>query len=53
MALSHRHASLTLLFDVVDPVSADGRIVKQGSALGGRVALGEPFEGIEQDVMRK
>src|SRR5690242_7034153 len=40
-----------LLSDVFDPIGANSRVVKQGGTLGTRVALGEPFEAIEQDVM--
>jgi hypothetical protein len=42
-----------LLSDVADPIGANSRVVKQGGALRARVALGEPFEAVEQDVMRK
>ena len=34
-----------------DPIGASSRVVKQGGPLGGRVALGEPFEGVEQHVV--
>jgi hypothetical protein len=44
-------SSPTLLSDVVDPIGANSRVVKQSGALGCRVVFGEPFEAIEQDVM--
>jgi hypothetical protein len=40
-----------LLSDVADPIGADSRVMKEGGALRARVALGEPFEAVEQDVM--
>src|SRR5438270_11972788 len=40
-----------LLSDVADPIGANSRVVKQGGTLGARVAVGEPFEAVEQDVM--
>ena len=37
--------------DVADPVGPHRRVVEQGRALRGRVPLGKPFEGVEQDVV--
>jgi hypothetical protein len=36
---------------VADPVCPNGRVMEQGRALSGRVPLGKPFEGVEQDVV--
>ena len=37
--------------DVADPVGPNRRVMEQGRALSGRVTLGKPFEGVEQDVV--
>src|SRR5262245_61854567 len=37
--------------DIADPVGANRSIMKKRSALRGRVMFGEPFEGVEQDVV--
>src|SRR5438105_14092256 len=48
--IAHR---LSLLSWFADPIGASSRIVKQFGALGGRVALREQFESVEQHVVRK
>ena len=41
------------LLPAADPVGPHRRVMEQGCALRGRVPLGKPFEGVEQDVVRK
>jgi hypothetical protein len=36
---------------ITDPVCPNRRVMEQGRALTGRVPLGKPFEGVEQDVV--
>src|SRR5262245_20797167 len=38
---------------VFDAVGLDGGVVEHGRTLGGRVALREALEGVEQDVVRE
>ena len=35
---------------VINPVDTHGRIVEHGSALGSRVACGQPFESVVHDM---
>ena len=35
---------------VINPVDTHGRIVEHGSALGSRVACGQPFESVVPDI---
>src|SRR4029453_11259892 len=36
---------------VADPVCPNGRVMEQGCAFSGRVPVGKPFEGVEQNVV--
>ena len=36
---------------VADPVGPHRRVMEQGRTLRGRVLLGKPFEGVEQDMV--